>query len=287
MNFDMNTTWSQALGLVRSNFQLLAIVAGVFLLLPAVLIYVAVPDIMSLTALASNPEALTSDPEALTAMMQGMIGPLVLYGIIGFLAQIIGYVGMQSLMGNDRPTVGQAILLGLKAIPTLFGALILFMLGYLVFTLIFGVIIAALIFVAGDVFGAILAFVMVLGLFLVILYVMTRLSLVVPILVSEREMNPITLFKRSWELTAPRAKAIFGFFVLLFLAYMVVSMVVGGVLGLIIAMAGSGLGGSSLLLGLANGIIGAIVAMVMCGILMSMYQQLSGTDAGPISDTFD
>ena len=34
MQFDMNRTWSQAVALVRANFQLLAVIAGIFLLLP-------------------------------------------------------------------------------------------------------------------------------------------------------------------------------------------------------------------------------------------------------------
>ena len=36
MTFDMNRTWNEALSLVRANFQLLAVIAGVFLLLPTV-----------------------------------------------------------------------------------------------------------------------------------------------------------------------------------------------------------------------------------------------------------
>lgn len=273
MNFSMNQTWSQAIALVRENFQILAIVAGVFLLLPSLLMYVALPDMMSMITMAD-------DPEAITNMMQGMIGSLLTYGLIALLAQIVGYVAMVALMSHDRPTVGEAILGGLKAIPTLFGAFILFMVLAFVASLVFTLLMTAVAVVLGETLGAILAVIMVIGLLLGMLYVMTRLCLTVPIIVLEGELNPIKDFTRSWKLTAPHSMAIFGFFVLLYFAYIVVSMLLLSILSLII-------GGSVFLLGIANGVVGAAIAMVMCGVLVSMYRQLSGNDGPHVSETFE
>jgi hypothetical protein len=282
MQFNMNRTWSQAMALLRANFQLLAIIAGVFLLLPALLLALLVPDALDFSRL-------NQDPEAVQAQMEGMLGPILIYGLVSAVMQFIGYGAMVALIGDERPTVAEAILTGVRCLPTIIAATLLFMLGYVALALLAGVAIAAIGAGLGAVgaggVGAVLAFLLVVVLLAAMLYVMTRLSLTLPIVVLEGVRNPVTGLRRSWQLTRPHGGAIFGFYALLMIAYFVISLLLVGFLGVIGAALGPGTA-SALFGGLVNGLIGALAAMVMSGILVSMHQQLAGRSVVELSETF-
>lgn len=274
MHFDMNRTWEQAIGLVRKNFQLLALLAGVFMLLPSVLFYVAFPDILAMMSV-------TADPEAMEAQMLAVMPQLMTFGLIALLVQMVGYMAMIALMGGDRPTVGESIARGVKGLPALIAAAIIFAIGYVVGTLVLGMVVALIAGLLGAAsegaaagLGAILSFVLLAAM----LYVMVRFCLTLPTIVLDR-VGPLKALGRSWRLTKPRAWAIFGFFALLFVAYMVLSMLLFIVFGAFGFVAGGAVGGgTALVLGLLTGVIGALAAMLMSGILVSMHEQLSGGD---------
>jgi len=278
MPFNMNRTWSQAVALVRANSQLLAIIAGVFLLLPALLFAFLMPETIDWSRLGQ-------DSEEISQQMEGMLGPLLIYGLVSFVLQLIGYGAMVALIGEDRPTVGEAIVLGLRSLPTIIAATLLFALAYLAVALIAGVIVGAISAAGAGGLAAAIAFVVVAALFIGVLYVITRLSLTLPVVVLEGVRNPVTALRRSWLLTKQQGGAIFGFYVLLFIAYFVISMLLFGVVGVIGAMFGPG-PAAALFTGLVNGIIGALAAMVMSGILVSMHQQLAGRSGAALGETF-
>ena len=282
MSFNMNRTWSEATALVRGNFQLLAIIAGVFLLLPALVLALVMPAPLDWMALGQ-------DPEAMTEAMGAMLGPLLVYGFIAFILQMIGYTAMVALVGEDRPTVGEAISLGLRCLPTIIGATLLFALGYVLFALILSLVFALLGSLLGAVgaggIAAVLTVVVMLVLMLAVLYMMTRLSLTLPVVVLEGVRNPLTALKRSWQLTRGHGKAIFVFYLLLAIAYVVISLLLVGLASVIGAVLGSG-PAAALFGGLVNGLIGALVAMVMSAILVAMHRQLAGGSSAVLSETF-
>jgi hypothetical protein len=273
MQFDMNRTWSQALALVRKNFQLLALIAGVFMLLPSVLFYVAFPEILTMMSV-------TADPDAVEAQMMAMMPQLPIAGLAALLLQMIGYMAMIALIGNGRPTVGQSIVRGVKGLPALLGAVILFASGYIAVTLVFGLVVgllAALFGMAGEGaagLGGILSTVLL----AIVFYVMVRFCLTLPAIVLER-LGPVAALRRSWRMTKPRAGAIFAFFALLFVAYMVISLLLFIVFGALGFVAGSQpAGGTALVLGLLSGVVGALTAVLLSAIMVSIHGQLA---AGP------
>jgi hypothetical protein len=282
MEFDMNRTWTQAVALVGANFQLLAVMAGIFLLLPSAAFYVAMPDL--LTTLQE-----TDDPDLMMSMLTESMGPLIGYGLIAMLAQVIGYLGMIALMGDDRPTVGEALKRALAMTPSAIGATLLLVVAYvlvaIILSLVLGLIVAALGSIAGE--GAVIAltFLSVTATLLAVVYVVTRFTLTMPAIVLDGLANPAKAMIRSWQLTNRHALKIFVFYALLFISYLVISLLLGSVFGLLAVAFGSG-AGSALVLGLGNGLIGAAVAMVFSGILVSMHQQLSGVSTQRIEDTF-
>jgi membrane-anchored glycerophosphoryl diester phosphodiesterase (GDPDase) len=282
MEFDMNRTWNQAVALVSANFQLLAVMAGIFLLLPSAAVYVAMPDL--LTSLQG-----TEDPEVMISMLEEAMGPLIAYGLLAMLAQIIGYLGMIALMGEDRPTVGEALKRALTMTPSAIGATLLLALVYILvavaLSLALGLVIAGLASVAGEGLAAVTTFIGVIAMLVAVVYVVTRFTLTLPAIVLEGLANPVKAMTRSWQLTNRHAMKIFLFYALLFVSYLVISLILGSVFGLVAVAFGGGTG-SALVLGLANGLIGATVAMVFSGILVSMHQQLSGVSPQRIEDTF-
>lgn len=283
MGFNMNRTWSQATQLVRANFQLLAVIAGVFLLLPALVFALVMPNAFDLMALGGD------DPEAIQQAMAGMLGPILVYGLIGMVLQLIGYAAMVALIGQDRPTVGEAIMLGLRILLPLVAALLLFLIGYLAIATLASLLVGGLAALLGGAGGgglaAILGVLLFAVLFAAAIYAMTRLLLTLPVIALEGERNPITALRRSWALSAPHRGAIFGFFVLLFIAYVVISVLLLGFTGVIAAALGGGTG-AAFFTGLVNGLIGALVAMVMSAILVAMHRQLAGRSPASIGEAF-
>lgn len=279
MAFSMNRTWNEAVAMFRSNFQLLAVVGGVFVLIPSLLMYMALPDLFGALMLAEG------DPEAMEEMVLAMLGPLLLWGSIGFLAQMVGYLAMIVLMGADRPTVGEAIVVGLKGLLPVIAATLLFALLYAVLALVFGLLVGGLAAALGDGGAVALSFVLVVGLLVATFYIAIRFVLTMPVIGLERTLNPIGAMLRSWRLTGHAAWRIVGFFALLFVAYMVLSLVFMGIIGGALGALGGGSG--AFLIGLLNGVIGALVAMIFSAILVSIYRQLAGPGAREVSEAFE
>ena len=284
MTFDMNRTWAHALALLQANGQLLAIIAGVFLLLPGTLFYVALPDVMTTLSTQTNP-----DPEQLMAMLRAAMGPLIVLGLVMFVAQTIGYLAMIALMGDDRPTVGEALRRALACLPTTIGVTLLLMLGYvlvaLVGALVLGLLIALGTAAGGTVLAGVLAFLGGVALVAGIVYLATRFILTMPIIALDGITGPWAVCKRSWELTRSHALKIFFFYVLIFAAYIVIAMILGSVFGVIAGLLGNGTG-AALVLGLSNGLMGAAVAMLFSAIMVAMHRQLSGISVTTIDQTF-
>ena len=107
-----------------------------------------------------------------------------------------------------------------------------------------------------------------------------------PVMVLEDTLNPIKAVSRSLKLTGPKQWQITVFWGILFAAYMVIALLFTGVFGVVAALAGDSVVGT-VILGLANGIVSMIVAMIVCGLSVAMYDQLAGPSDDDIASTFD
>ncbi len=276
MGFDMNGAWSRGVALVRENFQLLAVIAGLFVLLPTLAFYYLVPGMDVLM----DP---TADPEIVQAQVMSQVGPLATWGIVGSIIQFIGYGAMVALMGDTRPTVGEALKSGATSVPSVVGA----MLGFLVLYILAAVIVTLPIALLAGGLGlsalALLIPLLVLG---VALILMARFSVTLPVIVVEKTFNPLTALKRSWDLTRPARWRVLSFWAVLGLAYVVISLLLVGLFGLVAAMMGDG-DGSRLLMGLVNGVLAMLVGMLVCGLAVAIHRQLAGATEAEIAATFD
>ena len=274
MKFDSNRAWQQAVTSVSANRDVLFPVAGVFFLLPAVLSGYFMADLQ-----AAMMQSL-GDPEAMARLMDGHMGSFFGVGLATALAQAIG--GLALLTDRTRPTVGQAIGSAIRALPTLIGAGLVMAFGYLLLAVVFAL-------VSGGTAGASsgLAGIVLMVMLVVMVYVTVKLSLLLPVVVIERVMNPLAALARSWRITRGNSFRIFAFYALLFVTYIVLATVATMlVLGLFALVTEPG-ALAMLFTGVVSGTIGAIANVLFIAVLAAVHRQLAGPSAEAVSRTFE
>lgn len=279
MKFDGNKAWQDTLAAVSANRSVLYPVAGVFFLIPTVIQTFFFSDLQ--TQILSN----FGNPEAVETAMAGQLGSFILIGLLAGIAQLIGYLAVLALLTDrTRPTVGEALLIAIKSLPTLIAASMLFVLSYALLLAVFGGIMSAVAPAGGS---TALSTVLAVLLLAAIIYAAIKFSLTLPVVIIERVLNPVTALARSWRLTKGNSVRLALFYFLLLIAYLVITIVVGMIsMGVITLLGGTGKVGL-LLAGIVSGAVGAVASVIVVGILASVHRQLAGPSAGAIGETFE
>lgn len=278
---DLNAIWQRALDLMQSNLRLLAIVAGVFLLLPSLVMYLAIPELADMGAMM-EPDR-NADPEKLLAQLGDLYASIAPGAILASIFSFVGYSALVALLGDKGITVGEAIVRGAKSLPTLVGVMILF--GFACVAAAFAIFLpVVLLATLSETVGALLSIVAVFVILGMMLFLIARFSVTMPIIILEKNLNPFTAMVRSWRLTGQFTWAIFGFWTLLILVYMVISVLIGGLVGVIAALASGST--AAFIMGLFNGLIGAIVGIAISGIAVALFERLVGDTPESIDATF-
>src|SRR5690606_3205674 len=121
--------------------------------------------------------------------------------------------------------------------------------------------------------------------FVAILYLMTKFSLVSPVIAIDRMLNPVAVLQRSWQLTKGNSVRLFLFYVLLVIVAIVISIVIGLVAALLGALAGAS--GALIVSGVFNALVNMAFVIVFLAILAAVHRQLSGPSAESVSETFE
>jgi len=261
MKFDMSEAWRDAKAMISGNREVLLIVAGMFFFLPSLLLGFALGDVEQSMVRAADPEQVVL---AVYAQWWWLFLLVVATTMVGYLALLA------LLRDTRRPTVGEAIAIGLKGLLPMVGVYILmsFTLG-LLFTVLLGIAMAS----GSSAVSWLVNVVMV----AVMLYVAVRLALVPPVIAIDKVFNPIKAIKRSWRLTRGNGARLLAFFLLIGIAYMVCAIVIGMVLSLLIVIAGEETG--VILNAVITGLLGALVTILMVAIIASVHRQLGGSPA--------
>lgn len=276
MKFDMNSCWSRGVDLLQGNFSLLIVIAGVFLMLPTVAIYLLVPDM----AMLSDP---TVNRSVVEARMVEIIGPIIGAGLLASLFQFTGQAAMVALMGKDRPTVGQALAAGFKALPSLVAVFVIYLIAFF----IGGLLITLPITLLAGLSGATgLAAIAILPMMIYAAWLAARMSMTMPAMVLGGMLNPLKAVQASFALTKPFTWRVLLFWVVIYAVITVISLLFNGVIGVVGTLAATGTT-AMLIAGLSNGVAAAITGMVICALAVAMYSQLSGPSAEKIEETFD
>jgi hypothetical protein len=293
MKFSMSTAWNDAMARLSGNREVLAVVAGVFFLLPALVLAVLFADeqaqAMQMMQQMMQGQLADSDPAALEGFGGG---GFVAVSLIALFVQLIGYLALLALMDDGRrPTVGEAIGAAFKGLLPLIGTVILFIIGYFIIALVAGLVGGLLIGGLGAATGstalvALLSVLFFAGLFVLVCWIMVRLSMTLAEIILGDTMNPIRAFAGSWRLTKGNSLRLFLFYFLLTLVYLVLYMVIFGLVFGVISLALPATA-SGLVLGLVSGLIGAAFGVIWTAVMAAVYRQLSGPSAGAIGQTFE
>jgi len=227
MKFNLDTAWRETTRLAADNAGLLTAIAGIFVFLPYVTLLLVLPSIAPLPEL---PEGASFEValKAIEAFYAQTWWAFVIVGII----VTIGLISMIALLGRrERPTVGQAIQIGLKSIIPAW--LTLFLQNMAI-----NLAVLAIIAIAGVTGLAVLTFIGTIAAIALAVYLGTRLSLVTPIIAVDGELNPFRVIAASWALTRGHGSRVLLFYVLLALGGFVVISVVMLVIGVALALGG-------------------------------------------------
>jgi hypothetical protein len=279
MRFDSSRAWRDAMALIQANREVLVAVAGVFFLLPGI------ASALFLTDYQNSFIANIRNSEALRRLMDGNMGKVMSFGLLSLLLQSIGHMTMLALLTDRaRPTVGQAIGIAARALPTLFATMLIAFAGSLL-AVVFYSLFAGFLGVATGM--PVLVFLLVMLLFALAFYVVVKLSLTMPVIVIDKVLNPFAALTRAWQLTRGNSFRIFLFYMLLALVYLVVATVFGGGIVLIATLAG-GEGTLSLVItALVSGLLGAAASLILTAILAAIHRQLAGPSPEALGTTFD
>ena len=275
MKFDMGAAWNEAVAMISANREVLAIVAGIFFFLPTLLVTMLGPDMSAMFAMGSDPEQI----EQMSEQVLAAYGDIWWLYALATVAQILGYISLLTLLRDEgRPTVGEAISMGVKGLLPSIGAYLLASFGI------------ALLFVAIVALAALtgieaLAAVAVLVGLVVMVYVMIKFSLSAPVIAIEKVSNPVAVLRRSWTLTKGNSFRLLGFFGLIFIAYFVISMIAGLITAGVMATVGGEVG--KFLQGVLGGLLGMVATIVIVAVLAAAHRQLAGPSAGAAGRIFD
>ena len=262
MKFNLDTAWKDAISLLSRNLGLLAVIAGVFFFIPYAAIEIAMPEMGNLEAAEASGN--------LDAIMAAVTELYMTYWWVFLILAIVQGIGLLSMLALVRrranPTVGEAISTGLRSVPSYIGSQFL----QTVLIIIAWAVLIGIGAVTGlsalTALGGVIAFV-------VTCYIVVKLSLTAPIIAIEGELNPIKVLRRSWELTRGNSVRLFFFYLLLLVAFVVLSSVITLVLGLALAFFGE----QAALLGTAviSGLLSAAMIVAMVCIWAAVHTQLS------------
>ncbi len=275
MKFDMGRAWDDATGLLRRNTGLVALIAGVFILVPNCLFMMQFLDLATMfenPRMAQNPELVSNAFAQFFADNWWALVLTVLGQAIGMLAIII------LLSDRGRPTTGAAIGDAAKlALPSIAASLLM----YLAFTIL----ILLPVMIGGGLQSVAVAIILVLPAIVAICYLFAKFSLVQAVFGIERTFNPVAALARSWRLTKGNSLLLFLFFFLLWFAFAIVSQVVSLFVSLILALvsAEAAMFGNALI----SSAIGAGYAALTAAVMVSAYRQLSGEPKAELAQTFD
>jgi hypothetical protein len=195
------------------------------------------------------------------------------------IVMLVGEIAIVLLVNGWRGSVGEAIGKAARRTPTFILAALAFLVPVvLVFSIILGVAGGGTT-ASGQVdwtnFGA-AGWLILLACALVVIYFSVRLLALLAVVASEA-VGPIAALKRSYALTSGHFWRLLGFLLLLLIAFLIVALTVGAVIGGIVTLL---LGQpepwslSLLLIALAGGLVQAGFVLVYVAMLARIYAQL-------------
>ncbi|MBO9519583.1 MAG: hypothetical protein J7493_16090 [Porphyrobacter sp.] len=266
----MSDAWRDATAMMARNREVLLIVAGLFFFVPSAALGLAMGDLQEL--MVANPENAFEVMSAFYASWWWLI-------LIMSIASIVGYLALLALLrDHSRPTVGEAIKIGLRGLLTAFAVAILVWLGL-------GILLGLLISISAVAGNSAIAVLVGAAALVLTVYVAVKVSLTGPVIAIEKIYNPIAVLSRGWQLTKGNSLRLFMFYLLLFVAYIVIATVLSVISGVLTIALGPDLG--SAVNAVVSGAFSAVVSVVFVAVIAAAHRQLSGPSVASVGETFE
>lgn len=279
---DLNAVWSRGARLLRANWQLITVIAGLFVLVPGA----ALQFTMAPAAETQGPLGVLFDPASSDAMREKaaqtlgeLLAPFARAALIAIILAHFAYATIVALIGSARPTVGAALAQAARVLIPLVAAAALALAslwaGLIAIQLVLMPLGEAVAAFLGSIIGV-----------LFMLFVTARLMLTLPVMVAEKTLNPVKALLRSWRLTAKRRSNVFGFWMIMAVVWFVTLMLF---LAISIAIAGMLEPGptATLIEGLMNGAFTGLWGSVYCAMGVAMHRELAGPLPEEIASSFE
>lgn len=266
--FDSNRAWGAASAALRANRDVVIALAGVFFLLPSLVIALLYPQPEPIPG--ADQAAMMAQTEAYYRQTWPIALPLAAL-------QAAGTLGLLTLLTDrGRPTVGQAIRAGFAALLPYLASQVILGMGLGMIFLI----------VAGVAAGIGLPWLAIILVVLVGAPIVTRFALTAPVVAIERWRNPLAALRRAWRLTAGNTWRVLAFFALIMLAFLIIMSVVVGLSGIILALL---LPAQvvTIVKAVISSAIGAGLVVVLVACLAAAHAQLAGDAPDTIGGAFD
>lgn len=258
-SLSIGKAWDEAKAALQANRKLIVPVALGMVLLPAVIASMVEPQV---------PATQQPPPGAWMLVVLAMI-----------IVMIVGELAIVLLVNGWKGSVGDAIGRAARRVPILILAALAF-----IIPITFLVSIVLMIGGAGAGGGEVdwtsfsgIGWLLLLICLIVLLFVSIRLLPLLAVVASET-LGPIGSLKRSYALTEGNFWRLFGFLMLLAIAFLVVALTVGAVIGALVTLVfgpPEPWSISALLIALAGGLVQAGFVMVYTAMLARIYTQLS------------
>lgn len=221
MNVNIGQIISNTAEMIKERFWLLLGVWAIFVgLSMALFVGLGVMLGGSMVGLAALGSDNLDNPAALGGLGAGFILSIIVFYVSFILVSIAQQAAMTAMASPiDRPAFSDAIGRGFKAGLTFLGILVLFVIAYLIVSLLAALLIAAL-SLLGDV-GPLIAAILLIP---VMVYVFCRFATIMAVVAVEKVFNPITAINVAWSQTRGR---VLGILVILVIASLAAVVAVG------------------------------------------------------------
>lgn len=287
MQLDLGAAWNEATRMLKGNGQLLVAVAGVFLVLPSLILSVlTAEDTANFMAEMEMMGQGGNSPDAILAAMGNFYQSMGIGMVFVVLAQILGSLAILVIfLDANRPTVGESISQAAKLfIPDLLAHIIIWI-AAVVIGVVVALIIGTLVAVIGETAGIAIAVLLVIALLVAAIWISFRLILTSPVIAAEKETNPITALKRSFGLTKGNSLRIFGLVVLIGIVIGILYLIVSGILSVIFT-AILPTAGALVASGAVEALLGGVFSVIMLAVYAAIYRQLTGGVSVGLEKTF-
>jgi hypothetical protein len=266
----MSEAWRDATAMMTANREVLLVVAGIFFFIPGVAMGLAMGDVQHI---------MLADPENAQEMILSFYADWGWLLALGGVASVLGYLSLLALLrDHNRPTVGEAIKIGLIGLLPAIGAYIVLVLGL-------GVVAALPAMVAGVTGNAAIGLIVALVIVVVVAYVLVKVSLSGPVVAIDKVYNPFKILARSWQLTRGNSLRLFLFYLLLTVTYFVIAAVTSGIVAVLLVVVGQSV--ATTINAIISAAISAIAYLVFVAVLAAVHRQLSGPSPAAVSATFE